>query len=51
MERAYVDKETGRVSCCWIAKNRQKVENLFKNAGVTFESITLVEEAMEKDFV
>jgi len=51
MERAYMDKETGRVSCCWSAPNREKVANLFKKAGVVFEAITQVEEAAEKDFV
>ncbi|MBU0519607.1 DUF4242 domain-containing protein [bacterium] len=51
MERAYIDKETGRVSCCWSAPNRDKVTGLFKQAGVAFESITQVEEAVEKDFM
>ena len=50
MERAYVDKESGRVACCWIADGRQQVVDLFKRAGVVVESILQVEEAMEKDF-
>lgn len=51
MERAYVDQETGKVSCCWTAPDRQQVADLFKKAGVVFESITMVEEATERDFV
>ncbi len=50
MERAYVDKQSGKVSCCWSADNGQKVEALFKQAGVPFESISEVEEAVEADF-
>ena len=50
MERAYVDKESGRVSCCWSANDKQQVADLFGKAGVNFESITTVEEAMESDF-
>lgn len=49
MNRAYVDTETGRVSCSWDADNRQQVVDLFKRAGVVFESISLVKEVMEKD--
>jgi hypothetical protein len=51
MQRAYVDKETGRVSCCWQAKNREQVADLFKRAKVVFESILAVEEMTEKDLI
>ena len=50
MERAYVDNESGKVACCWTAKDRQQVVNLFKRSGVVVESILQVEETMEKDF-
>jgi hypothetical protein len=51
MERAYVDKKTGRVSCCWTADSEDKVAGLFEKANVAYESITQVEEAMEADFM
>ena len=51
MERAYVDKKTGRVSCCWTANDEEKVSSLFQKANVAYESITQVEEAMEADFM
>ncbi len=51
MERAYVDKESGKVCCCWSANSRETVADLFKRAGVVFDSIIQVEEATEKDFV
>ena len=50
MDRAYVDKESGRTLCCWQANDRDSVVKLFKNAGVVFESIIQVDEALEKDF-
>ncbi len=49
MEKAYMDKETGRVACCWSANNRDQVVALFKRAGVLFESIAMVEEVHEED--
>ena len=51
MNRAYVDTESGRVSCSWEADNRQQVVDLFKRAGVVFESIAQVKEMVEKDLV
>jgi hypothetical protein len=51
MERAYVDKKTGKVSCCWSADNEDKVAGLFEKANVSYDSITQVEEAMEGDFM
>ncbi len=51
MNQAYVDLETGKVACCWDAANRQQVVDLFKRAGVVFESISLVREIVEKDVV
>ena len=51
MERAYVDKKTGRVSCCWTADHEEKIAGLFEKANVAYESITQVEEAMEADFM
>jgi hypothetical protein len=51
MNRAYVDTESGRVSCSWNADNRQQVVDLFKRAGVVFDSISQVKEVTEKDLV
>jgi len=51
MERAYVDKESGRVACCWSADNREQVVDLFKRAGVVVDSISQVDETAEADFM
>jgi hypothetical protein len=51
MERAYVNKDTGRVACCWQADDRDQIANLFKQAGVAVESISMVDETVETDFV
>ncbi|TKJ40628.1 hypothetical protein CEE37_06595 [candidate division LCP-89 bacterium B3_LCP] len=51
MERAYVDKESGKVACCWIADSRQQVTELFNKAGVAVDSIAQVDEALEGDFI
>ncbi|MFH1862400.1 MAG: nickel-binding protein [bacterium] len=50
MDRAYLDAESGRVTCCWNAPDRQQVVDLFKRAGVVFETITQVEEISENAF-
>ncbi len=49
MERAYIDVESGKVACVWAANDRQQVVDLFKRAGVVFDSITQVDEVEEKD--
>ena len=51
MERAYVDKESGRVACCWTAGNREQVVDLFKRAGVVVDTISQVDETIEADFM
>ena len=51
MNQAYIDTETGRVSCCWDADSRQQIVALFKRAGVVFDSIAQVKEVVETDLV
>lgn len=51
MERAYVDKKTGKVACRWSADARQQVADLFKRAGAPTETISQVEETREADFL
>jgi hypothetical protein len=49
MERAYVDAESGKTICCWQAGSREQIVDLFKRAGVVFESIAAVTEVLETD--
>lgn len=49
MERAYVDSESGKTICCWDAPGRQPMVELFKRAGVVFETIAPVTEVLEMD--
>jgi hypothetical protein len=42
MDRAYIEKESGKAMCCWSAPDRATIEELFKKARVTTESITEV---------
>ena len=44
MERAYMNRNEGFVTCCWNAPDRESVETLFKNAGAPYEKIIEVEE-------
>jgi len=46
-----VDKESGRVACCWSADNREQVVDLFKRAGVVVDTISQVDETAEADFM
>jgi len=39
MDRSYIDTQDNRAICCWIAPNRSAVEELFKKAKITIESI------------
>ncbi len=49
MERAYVDAESGKTICCWLAGNREQIVDLFKRAGVHYENVAGVIEVLAKD--
>jgi len=44
MDRAYSNPDEGFVCCCWNAPSRNALENLFRKAGVPFESMREVSE-------
>ncbi|MBN1435045.1 DUF4242 domain-containing protein [Candidatus Fermentibacterales bacterium] len=50
MDRAYLNRELGRVFCCWQAPSRADIEALFEKAGAPFEEIIEVEEALTSSF-
>jgi hypothetical protein len=49
MDRAYVDTATGKTICCWEAADQKRLEELFREAGVIYEAMTVVTEVLETD--
>ena len=45
-ERTYINEDEGWRYCVWMAPDREELEKIFEGLGVSWESITPVEETV-----
>ena len=50
MDRAYMNRDMGRVICCWNANSADEIAGLFEKAGVAYDEIIEVQEVGAEAF-